>query len=361
METTFKSNTFKLFTSFIGSAVVTNCLGLLLAYALTMAIPTLPPDFLVQALPFTATVAVLLSVYLAFFHWRITVEVTADEIIFSRMNKPYLRFSFSENTFSSSVHTMVHYYLIRTTNFSLRVMPQGEENFKDYRLHNFDELTFNNFIARVNANSFKENIQQVDSPAQGNSQEITKGEALAQAVASLDTEPMVFTIKRDEFIRQTKNMLLGGAALGVVVVSIVTAIAVVGRLNMLVAAVLPVACSIAAYKLGYLPFKFAQECAPEKITVYNNRITIDEQTFMYDNITSLQMTTPNTYGDRVLLRTLVITAFGEENVFVLGADTDKHRRNKSPIFARYGELVDVLGTVFALRVSGDEVSVFTVK
>jgi hypothetical protein len=346
---------------------MTGFCALVLAFLITLP---LGDEALVASLPFAGVAAVIAALYLTFFRWRITVEVDNTEIIFFRGSNPYLTFRFGENIFSSSVNTTTYNFVFKMTDYFLRVFPNGEDNFKDYKLYNFSESDFEEFISYVKSFEFKEEMQQT------NEDNISQEKQLNMTLVKLETNPLKYTVDKEEYVRRTRKTFVN-LSVSFTILSLVFAFWLVAipflteqpdAAEMLVfhVGLLAMVCLFFAaitFALAYRPYANARDNTPNYITISHDRISFDGRVFMFHNLNKIRMTSPNTSGEKSFKRVLTIFENNGQTVFALGDDSDSRypqiSKKRTPIFEDYDGLFYSLELIFAARAQRGEPSIFS--
>ena len=340
-------------------------------------------DTFLALLPFVVCFSIVIASTLTLYYWNIRVEVNAREVVFwrGRGRKPYLRFKFSENRFTSVLDTSIHEFYKTTTRF-LRVFPLNGKKSRDYKFHNFSHHTFQECMAHISSHNSQQELQQkviiLDEEGEEVDEPILMEDLMKQSLDSLETQPLEFNINKQHFINRKRKTFLALAIPAVTLIlllSLATVIMPILSQNqhaldhfasgagflLLLAAI----GGVLVVVMGWIPYKKVREYAPEKIVVYHNRIIIDEKAFEFRNITQIRMTTLNTEGNYMpVLRTLTINENHLSTSFVLGDDTDKipnnnRRKERVKAFEDYPLLFNTLQNIFALRKEENSVSIFT--
>jgi len=331
-------------------------------------------------MPFVACASIVLSSYLAFFYWNIKVAVDAQEVVFMRGKKPYLRFKFSENGFSSSQYTLTS-GVVKSTDRLLYVFSHNAERGKNYKLHNFSRNTFEECMAHIRKINFKQILEQEVLVLEDEEDEIGKvmpvEEWFEQSIDALGTAPLQFTVNSQAYIKKMKARLRGIAIpMVIAIVLLMFGVLVVPALTqnqhamdhfmislsyiLALTGIFTILCVV----LGWVPYKKARDNTPEKITVYDDRIVFDGKSFKFCNINQIKMTIPNVVGGKIVGRTITITENNLPKTYVLGDGTDNlparpRRKENVKIFENYDRLFYLLEDIFAVRAAkGNGVSLF---
>jgi len=342
-------------------------------------------DTLAILQPFTGFFSIVLAVYLAFYCWNIMIEVNEDEVVFVRSKKPYLRFKFSENSFSFLVETTI-FELGKTTSRFLSVFPNGAEHGKNYKLHNFSRKTFEEFEECINSLSFNQSLQQEFLVVENEEDEIgitiTKESLLRQSIDELAVTPLEFTVNRQAYIKKKKNNLLAMTipmAITTTLLAFVMLVTPITAQNqsemesamnyyLMLSGVFFILFLAGIFLIiiiifGFMPYKKARDNTPEKIVLYNECIVFDGRIFNYCDVSQIKMTTPKTMNDR-FHRNLTITGNNFSKTYTLGDYTDmiptrKRKKKNVKIFEDYDILFNILHTIFMLRAEEGKTNVFS--
>lgn len=383
----YESSKPRVFFSWAVTAILTTFL-LSQAAGLLLMWTDIHRDTILNALPFIVLFSVALASYLAFFWWNIKVEVNDQEVVFFRGKKAYLRFKFEENSFSAVVFTDAGGWGKSAGALFLQVLPHGAERSRGYKLHNFSRQTFEECMSHIASLNIRQNLQQevpfldesFDTEEQLEDSLTTKPleELIRQSVEGLRVEPLIFHVNKQAYIKRTRNTFLSMA----IPMTIAVAILVFGVLvspfitqNQLgmdnfasgvvfVVIVTAIFAALAA-TLGWIPFRTARNNTPERIAVHYDRIVIDGDSFEFDHIRQVKMTTPDFRGIDRTFRILEITESNRSKKYTLGYSADGIA-NSSPgkksikALENYDALFSLLRTIFALRAQDGKRDVFTI-
>jgi len=378
MKKTFKSSMVKIILCFF-----TVLIGLLLIAVLLAGLPVWAnanTETFWFLLPIVGTIAIITAIYLAFFRWNIKVVINQHEVVLMRGMKTYMAFSFENYNFSS--YMIITKGLVNGHARYLQVFPRNVEQGKIHKLHNFSRKIFEECIAYINEIQFQQSMQQELLITEDDEiiETMTAEEWLKQSVESLEKKPLVFVIDRIKYVKRTKAIfraisipmivIITLLILGVIIMPITTGNQhAIDNIGISLSFVLVIAAVLVPILIimGWLPYKRARENTPEKIIVYHDRIVVDEKTFMYRNLTHINMTTPyTTSGTIVQRRALTITEPNETTKYTLGDDTDKiydrkrlSKNFKGKVFENYNNLFDALNNIFAFKALNQEENIFT--
>jgi len=317
---------------------------------------TLFSDNIQIILLFNGFISIIVSPYLVFFRWNIVVEVDEKEVVFIRGREPYHTFKFSENRFASSVNVDITNF-VKTTSRHLRVFTINAEYGKDYKLHNFSKRTFEELMAYIMSFDFKESLQDtvvVLADDEKEDEVMSRGNLLHGVVDELKTTPLEFTINKQYYIKKTRTVIIAmGIPMGVITIPLIIADIIFLTVAFILLPILII--------MGVIPYKKAKT-APERITLYHDRIYIDRREYNFNNINRIIMTPPMSTGNMVVRRTLKIIENNQTVIYALGDNSDlfPHRINnpKPKIFEEYDTLYNSLDVIFAMMVGKNEVSKF---
>ncbi|MCL2634070.1 MAG: hypothetical protein FWD34_06100 [Oscillospiraceae bacterium] len=286
---------------------------------------------------------------------NIKVTVTDEAVSFKRRGREYKRFTFSENDFTSHVDVHSWYFIPILTSRKLRVIPKDSDKYKDYTCHNFSQKTFEECMAYVDSRGFRQNLSKPVEDEQG--------EGFRQAVSALEAEPLVFTINKEAFINKYKNLF----KILIITMGIITALLffitfIIPAINGDSAALqnaggMLIFLTVVAGILMSLPFILAlrplskvRNTAPEKVTLYPDRVVFDEKIVHFKDIQQIKMTPPAYSKDSGTIRVLKVIDNSGITEYALGhySDVTQISKKKPKIFEEYEDFYHALGNVSAL-------------
>ena len=130
MKKRFKSNIFK--SCFLSAAIV--LLVFMISFIVVLAMDK--SVLFVEALPILVCISVV-SAAISFIFWNQSIEVDADEVVFLRCGRPYLRFKTAERVFLMKRRGY-------RTSPTLRVISIHTADVNEYRFDNFRHKTLKN-------------------------------------------------------------------------------------------------------------------------------------------------------------------------------------------------------------------------
>ena len=273
-----------------------------------------------------------LATYFAFHRNNIAIEVTANALKFSRHGTEFLNIDRETHEFASCIihgRTGASRYL--------RVIPKNGGKYKDYECHNFDKKTFEEFITAVSASSSEQ-----------------------QAKTEYYKEPITFAINKSFMLEKYKKHkfisfgVVSVALLYLSVVALLPSIDVSQKTYMLIV-LFPIIASIFSI-LKTVQFSKVKNQTPEKITIFKDKLAVDNEDFYFSYLTQIKMTPPLHEKDiytwdaqlpwQNLFRKMIVTERNISREFILDILPIKGNSRPQSAFLEYSNLFDELEELF---------------
>ena len=281
----------------------------------------------------------LLAMYFVFHRNNITIEVTADTVKFSRHGTEFLNFDRKTHEFASHIIFHTDYGIRAGASRYLRVIPKDGGKYKNYKCHNFDEKTFEELIAAVSANPSGQQVK-----------------------TEYYKEPLTFTINKNLMLEKYRKykfisfgvvsaVLLCLAAIAFVIIlfpSINISLKMYCIIAML-SILLPVISILRTVNLSKVKIQ-----TPEKITIFKDKLEMDNADFYFSYLTQIKMTSPSYERDvldneifQIPFRKMIVTGRNISYEFILDFLPQKNNPKIKSAFPEYGILFNELKELFA--------------
>ena len=328
MANVYKSSSYLVFKNFARILIV----PVLLFLALSVASDAQEIMTVLYSILISITV---LAAYFAFHRNNITIEVTADTVKFSRHGTEFLNFDRKTHEFALYIIFHTHYGMRTGSSRYLRVIPKDGGKYKNYKCHNFDEKTFEELITAVSA-----------SPSE------------QQVKTEYYKEPLTFTINKNlmlEKYRKYKFISFGVVSAVLLCLAVITLFpginislkmyCIIAMLSIL----FPVISILRTINLSKVKIQ-----TPEKITIFKDKLAMDNADFYFSYLTQIKMTSPSYERDvldneifQIPFRKMIITGRNIPYEFILDFLPPKNNPKTKSAFPEYGILFNELKELFA--------------
>ena len=364
---TYKSNPLTMIAGFIKGMIVLSFVEVLLFGLLLMLLSHMGADIDVDAELFLKTsgilvgIAVIVTAWLSFYYNNIKVVVSGDAVRFFRGKKEYLNFPYASVTFTSYVHKTSYNFIPMSTSRYLRVVLGNDEKgsgkvivvngerVKDYKCHYFNRGTFENLMANIH-------LRRDELLCKAKEESAVPESRLSDISAAKSNDPHMFTINKHILINRYKKpfLILTLSFAAFILLLLIIQIATdrnlsdhIGFYVFFSVFMSVVLLPIPLFMFGIPLFKIKKR-TPEIITIYDDRLSLDEQTFYFSQIKLIKATPPS-YTDsatRILRRKITIDEGNRRIVFIVGDSRDSiDKKNKPKVFEDYGVFCNVLKEV----------------
>lgn len=347
VKSTFKSSIWKNILSILPFI-------LFVEFALIGILASPFPESTRSALIAVALLFPLLMVPVVLF-FRIKIEITDEEIRFSRFGTVYRRLPIKTNAFSAYVQRVTYQFIIPINYRYLRIV-DSKGRIKNYQCFGFSKTTYERLIGEVQTLEAMKRSTALNSYSSNPTEAGPSGATGGNLEPELPFGGVQLTFPKEMFVKLLfKNFILSALLTAVVMIACALAFAygllsnvpMSGKLLNALSAPAGILLLIIAVVvfLMWLFYRRKAQKVPETIRITDTAIRIDDRVFSLGEISGIKMTPDkylvmNNYYNLRNYRKLRIETTGKSHEYILGHISDIKRCYSYPEYSALRRSVD---------------------